>query len=513
MRQRSLASLTVLLILAGCWGNSSKSPTGTGGGAESTNQSALPAPPPLLKDWQVPKLALVLSGEQNGYLEPCGCSATQSGGFARRADLFAQLEAKKFPVLALDLGNTLKRSRRLDVIKFEIIQKGLKEMHYAAMGLGPSEMRLGAETLLSMHQPDAGLGYLCCNMLFFGSPDLGTPLSHKIIDINGVKVGVTAVVSPTYRDEVLPRELPDDAPIRVTDPVEGIKAALVKMEGDAPAIRVLLSYGRTEETREYLKQFPEFQVALSAGGPEEPAPQPEKIGQSLLVLVGGKGKHVGILGYYPDDKENPFKFELVNLDNQRFKNQPSMETLMQEFQDRLTSEDLARKEKRITHDSGHTYVGAKKCGECHTKAYDKWRNSKHAQAYDSLIKGRENYEGKWIVRTHDSECLACHVTGWNPQEVLPYESGFLSADETPHLKGQQCENCHGPGSEHTELEEAFKKTRGKPSDALLTSRKSLHLDSKLAQDRVCYQCHDSDNSPKFKFDEYWKKIDHKGLRD
>jgi len=42
--------------------------------------AAAPPPKPLLKDWEKPALALLLSGEQHGYLEPCGCALVQLGG-------------------------------------------------------------------------------------------------------------------------------------------------------------------------------------------------------------------------------------------------------------------------------------------------------------------------------------------------------------------------------------------------------------------------------------------------
>jgi hypothetical protein len=73
-------------------------------------------PAPMLQGWQKPKLTLVLSGDIRGFLEPCGCSSRQSGGFARRADLFEQLKAKGWPVTAFDLGGSLKRSRQHDQV-------------------------------------------------------------------------------------------------------------------------------------------------------------------------------------------------------------------------------------------------------------------------------------------------------------------------------------------------------------------------------------------------------------
>jgi len=450
-----------------------------------------------------------MSGDAIGYMEPCGCSATQSGGFARRSDLLRQLrDEKKWPLVALDLGGSLKRSRRHDQIKFEMLTEGLKEMGYSAMGLGAAELRLGAEHLLALHQPDMGVAFLSGNTILFGDPAIGTPLPYKIFEQNGVKIAVTSVIGKKYRDEVLPQEVADTDPVNVSTAAEALEAIVPQMEAEKPDLMVLLSYCRTEETQALLEKFPMFQIALSAGGPEDPAHEPRMIGKSLMALPGTKGKHVCLIGYYPDDEKSPLRYDLVNLDQQRFKNDPSMEDLMQRFQERLKDENLAANEKPIPTPNGAQYVGAAKCGECHTKAFAKWKESKHAHAFESLSKGRENYQGRWVPREFDNECLACHVTGWHPQDVLPYDSGYKSAAETPHLLGQQCENCHGAGSEHVALEEPWKKKKGPLSPEQQSWRQKMHLDQKMAQDRVCYQCHDGDNSPKFKFDEYFKKIVH-----
>jgi hypothetical protein len=150
-------------------------------------------------------------------------------------------------------------------------------------------------------------------------------------------------------------------------------------------------------------------------------------------------------------------------------------------------------------EGGALFVGAKRCQECHPKAYKKWLETPHSHAYTSLIKGRKGQEKNWIPRQYDPECLACHVTGWNPQDVVVYKSGFVSAQATAHLMHNQCENCHGPGSEHIRLI-----NEGMEEEAKALVRVTL----KQSRDRMCMQCHDLDNSPGFKFDEYWKNIAH-----
>ncbi|MDB5387222.1 MAG: 5-nucleotidase/2 3-cyclic phosphodiesterase-like esterase [Planctomycetaceae bacterium] len=318
------------------------------------------APQPMLQKWTKPAMAIVLSGDIRGYLEPCGCSSRQSGGFARRADLFEQLRAKGWAVTGFDLGGSLKRSREHDQIKFTKILTGLRQMKYTALGLGPAELRLGAERLMSWHEPDGdtpgkGLAFVSANIVFFDNPEQGTPLPYRVVEINGVKIGVTSVLGDYYRDQFIPKDNNQPGqPITVKPPIPALQAAVAKIKAEKPDLMVLLSYGKVEESREFAKQVPDFDVVLTAGGPEEPD-RTEQLGKSMLVQVGGKGKHVAVLGYYPEATPK-IKSEMIDLDKFRFKNNPDMVQLMQDFQDELKDADLAVSEKSVSHASGANYL-------------------------------------------------------------------------------------------------------------------------------------------------------------
>ncbi|HVW01700.1 MAG TPA: multiheme c-type cytochrome [Planctomycetaceae bacterium] len=510
-----LSALVAMGVMQGCT-KPNPAPLGTGkGGAGQgenggeTKSVAAPPPRPVCDGWDKPALALILSGEQHGYIEPCGCSATQSGGLSRRADLFRQLDEKSWPVVGLDLGGSLKTARAQSIIKFETILAALKDLKYQAMAIGPEEIRIGPDNLIRLNVPEE-VPFVSSNVVFYNEPELGTPVASRMFELGGKKVGVTAVLGTSYKDELLSKEAQEaeaaDQPLKIFDPALPLRAAIDALKAEKPDLLVLLSHAKADATVELAKKFPEFDL-VQCTGPEEPDDKPIQAGKPLIVTVGGKGKHVGVVGFYPDAKEK-LKFELVDLDNVRFKNTPKMDEHMRTYQERLKEADLVETERPIAHPSGADFVGAAKCGECHTKAYNKWKTSNHANAYESLIVGRKGQEKTWIPRQYDPECLACHVTGWNPREVLRYQTGFESKEKTPHLMGQQCENCHGPGSQHVEQEEIWKKKRGAPSDEVLKWRKNLHLDLAVARDRTCNQCHDPDNSPKFDFDEYWKKVVH-----
>jgi hypothetical protein len=103
--------------------------------------------------------------------------------------------------------------------------------------------------------------------------------------------------------------------------------------------------------------------------------------------------------------------------------------------------------------------------------------------------------------------------------VYPYLSGFLPKEiaaehSEPHrfdlVQGQQCENCHGPGSTHVDIFEKWNKDQKSVSPAELARGRSLVKRAKTED--LCIRCHDYENSPNFKFSEYWEKVNHTGLR-
>lgn len=494
----------------------------------SSAASATANPRALLAGWETPRAVLLLTGEQHGYLEPCGCSEKQSGGMARRADLLKKLEARGWPVAGLDLGGLVdeqaQRNRGLQTwYKFQTMLAALKEMKYAAMGLGPEELRFGVDQLLQTRNLDASATdspptFTSANTVIEGFEDYG-PARSRLVPVGNIKVGVISVIGDRLRPTIFPGG--SNTGITVIDGIPAVRRALADLKEQQPDLLVLLAHAPVDESRGLAATFPDFQVIVTAGGPEDPAQALEWIGERMFLRVGKKGKNVGVLGVYPDKAgKERLRFELVNLDNERFENAPSMRRLMRDYQDLLQQEqqrvfdDMAKAAHPKTLQTGATFVGAETCGNCHTKAFEHWKTTGHARAYQSLITGRPEDKDP-ISRVHDPECLACHVTGWDPQNKIRYDDGFLpealaktqgkpALFET--LKDNQCENCHGPGSKHIALEEA---TDASDADRM-AARLRMRLSKQEALDTFCAKCHDPDNDPHFSHheEEYWKKIAH-----
>lgn len=495
------------------------------GGRDGSSQKIAASKRSTFDDWPKPAAVLVLTGEEHGYIEPCGCTPKQSGGMARRSDLFNQLRGKGWPAAGLGLGGTVQRTRKQSEFKFAAITDALRKMDYRGLGLGPEELRLQPTVLLSEHVPaedgSAGLAFLGANEVFFDTPDMeGGPKKVVTFELGGVKIGAAMVLGESRQRGLFPEGASND--VTFTPPDKALTEAINLLAEADTEINVLLSYANLEESRALAEKFRGFDLVVSAGGPEDPHGEPERVGEAWLLTVGHKGKYAGVLGLYPTDEKTPFRYELVDLNKDRFGHDKAMDVFLAEYQQALKdnlSDVYADLPEGFPPRDGE-FVGAEKCAECHKVNYDKWVTTGHAKAYATLSEGRKDWPTEWIDRKHDPECLACHVTGWDPQEVHPYVSGFVPEEiaaekNEPHrfelLKGQQCENCHGPGSRHVEVFERWKDDAKSVSQAEYALAKEwVHLDRGTAKQNLCVRCHDYENSPTFDFDTYWPKVAHPG---
>jgi hypothetical protein len=498
----------------------SQLPTATPNGPIPELQSAdiQPQSPFQFPTWPKPAVAIIATGEQHGYFEPCGCTANQLGGMSRRAGLVDQLTSMDWTVRGIDVGGLSRRTGPQAQIKFDTTLSALRQLNYVAVALGPEELKLDPSYLMSFDTTsgDLPLAFLGANLTFFGSKDVGMPANEMIFEQGGVKVGVTSIMSDTIRREIIPDRTAEEnanADLAWVAPATVLKDVLKKFDEEKVNVRILLSQGTLEESRKLAADFPAFDIIVTANGFGEGEPKPEMIGNVRMLQVGEKGKLAGLIGLYPDDKENPIRFELITLTGDRFPDSEAMITLMQDYQGQLKDQRTVTAEPAVAHPSGAKFLGASKCGECHTKAFEIWEGTTHAHGFESLDpankrEGHERLHG--VLRTFDPECLACHVTGWDPKEYARYDSGFLNeefasndAERTLHslLSGNQCENCHGPGSQHVELIEA-----GNNEAAAKLMKVTLEQADKV----TCRKCHDADNSPDFNFPEYWEKVKHYG---
>jgi len=373
-------------------------------------------------------------------------------------------------------------------------------MGYQAVTLGADDLRLTAGELTAATNPDEKPSiFVSANVAVLGR-DLQP--THTVVEIGGKKIGITGVLGDAHEQKLAGDDL-------VHEPVA---AALQKASDELKAkecdFYVLLCHASLEETRKIAASAPLFDLIITAGGVGEPTLELEAIpgSKAKLVQVGTKGMYAGVIGVF-DDEKKPLRYERVPLDS-RFSDSPEMLKLLADYQGELQQSGLDLLGLRPQpHPSGLKFAGSEKCGECHTKAFEIWQKTPHAHATTSLVTPPERGD---IPRHFDPECLSCHVTGWEPQKHIPFESGYLSLQATPLMQHNGCENCHGPGSAHVAAESGAEKLM---DDEIMRRRGAMKLPLAKAEAK-CMECHDLDNSPDFHvkgaFEKYWKDVEHKG---
>ena len=121
-------------------------------------------------------------------------------------------------------------------------------------------------------------------------------------------------------------------------------------------------------------------------------------------------------------------------------------------------------------DTVQTYVGSLACKDCHPIEYANFVSyAKKSHSFESIERLRKGLNPEEI-----EQCYSCHTTGYGKP------GGFVSLEETPHLKNAGCEVCHGPASEHVLKE-----------DTASIKRKLTKED--------CVECHISERVKAFRF--------------
>ena len=450
-------------------------------------------------DWEKPDVALVFTGMTNGYIEPCGCAGMDrmKGGLSRRNTFLKDLrEERGWDVVTIDAGQITVGFGVQEELKFDMAMNAFNLMNYDAIGIGRGELRFPAYFLLTFTAPTSASTqslYTSANIGVYGyHPTYTRP--YKIIERGGKRFGVTSVV---FSDETTERR---DENLLYESPEKKLLELVPTLKKEACDAWVLIVHGTEQETLKLSKQFPIFNYVVTSDTPSEPPAELRSIGSNQsLIEVGEKGKYAVVLGLYNDGN---VRYQRVALDS-RYESSPEITLLMKDYQsimkNLITSKGFrgglgVNPARSPQAELLGKFVGSQKCRSCHEEAYRVWAKTRHATAWKSLK------ETANPPRDFDPECISCHVVGWDGLQQFPYVDGFSSEKKTPELLNVGCESCHGPGELHMAAE------LGNNENLQEKIRKGMRLGESVK--KVCYQCHDGDNSPSFDFDVYYPMIEH-----
>ena len=358
-----------------------------------------------------PDIVLLVTGCTNGTLEPCNCTSVMPGGLARRSGLVQRYRAAFGNVFLLDTGDAMWIEKPDDPRNPYLLQ-GYREIGYDAIVLADQEWSI-PRPLLHEYLVPGKMAYLSTTIWPQAGPKL--PFVRVVTRKWGdVKLAVFSDIRKEAMEFLGAKKLHGLVFAATTDLTESV-AAFKK----AGYVVVVTSHGV------------DFHISATAKSCDADLILPGHIGITELQLgevagkpaarVGGSG-HVGVFamkvrGGKVTDLE--YRAELVD------RRWPGDRKLIHTYQ--AYSHVAMRRALDAKRKEGLDYVPSARCGKCHKGQYDAWKRSKHAHAWQTLVKAKRNI---------DPKCLMCHTSGFGTKK------GFYTIEKTPNLVNVNCQNCH-----------------------------------------------------------------------
>lgn len=395
---------------------------------------------------RVEETVLLIGGNTDGYLSPCGCTKPMSGGIRRRVSAIKAL-SEGGKAIVIENGGLVAGTGRQDEMKAETMAESLKAAGAVAINLTRSEAALGAPMVTALQRLSGG-AFISGAVRDAADPLEGTRAKGPFL------IGAASV-----RNEDIATAL-GGTPITVDDTVK----ALLETAKAQSKTAVLMLDGSRAEARALAEKHPTLPLIVFRSSGDPPL-RAEKVGSTFLITPGERGKHVIRLSF----SKGFSGYSVVKLGP----DVPDDSTTARAYDRYLTRVGGQKLLERIPRSPGEDFVGSEACGKCHSEAYDIWKKTSHSWALKTLEDDKHD---------RDPDCVGCHVVG------LDLETGFRDRITTPLLADVGCESCHGPGKEHAMNPTVKMGPAGKAS---------------------CLPCHKPENSPNFDFEAYWKKVFHK----
>jgi len=462
------------------------------------------------------------------------------GGIARRATAINQMGSE--PKLILDLGDfsTIGKDP-FTMLKIETLLESYVAIGYDAVNIGRYEISQGKEFILKANDMLGGK-MISANVLDGSGNHIVQPYLMK--DYGSLRVGVIGVA---MHQSTLAKTKDGSKPELMTrEPIEALEEFIpVMREKDGCDIIIVAGMMLKGTIEDIAQEFDgQVDVILSGQGfnihertggyayyyanpegPVEPGSAPKfaedesnkRETKIILHKNSQQGKYLGKI-YAPlvNDENDDFtigEFEGLTLDmDNNIPDAPEIVDILDHFHEQVRENRREFVANLLGQQVEHywqdfpPYVGSRHCGKCHKPQAGDFPRTRHAQSMRVLTESKEN---------DNPECLKCHTTGYGEPE------GFISTAKTQYLAKVDCEACHGPAKEHIGIEVAIKEARKQNSRNRATDEENELLasirdgyDTKIRKEvpeEICLQCHTSEWSPDFDYDEYVLKVNHRGF--
>jgi len=499
-----------------------------------------------VEDVGPPGATLLFLSALKGYTEPCGCTIDLVlGGIDRIAGFATTLEAQTKSTAVVAAGDFLFERETLDeagreqeLRKADLLMEAATVMGLRATALGSRDLAAGVDFFLGKMK-SARVEVLAANVTLASGAPVGPP--YLVLTVGAERIALIGVTPPGSVEAV--------SEIKAGPAKAGIEASLAALKrlpaAEAPTAVAVLFSGDIVAARQQLDGLAGVDFVIIGKDPRE-TDETEKLGSAVTLEAYDQGRNLGRLklvgsgsgpwknarvgseaerkrldqiiattegqlaslpkpaagqaeppivkalrgkldGYVAERKklsaaapvfvatERNYLFEPVAM-NPCYPVAPRVSEEMVRYNEALKGINLKKVEEIAPVPEGSaSYVGVVECQRCHTTEHAFWKTTQHGHAIDTLRERNKEF---------DRSCIGCHVTGYR-------EPGGSVLGNLRGLENVQCEQCHGPGSNHIN------------NPSLVNVPGGVHRE---VTETTCLKCHVPEHSPKFNFERYLPRV-------
>ncbi|MEJ2573164.1 MAG: multiheme c-type cytochrome [Gammaproteobacteria bacterium] len=404
---------------------------------------------------------LVYSGNLDGELEPCGCTAEGDlGGVRRRATMIQRLRGEHPDLFLISSGGLLSGFAANGRLTNEYVLKGFAVIHYDAIGLQWDDLQYGAKFLR-----DNPLPWVASNWR-----------DKRFEHARRVKHGALTATFFTWVDpRTSPRKTMQGDHRQVNDDAAALAKRIVRAKQDGTLTVVTTTVSLKDAQR--ILPLRDVDVLLIHSNYEKFG-KPRMLGKTLVLQPGSRGMRLGRVDLQLDahGRIASYRHQVIPLPK-TIPDDPRLQEWYADYTASIKKSYAKLVALRKAQAKGQTpYASDEPCQYCHQDAYAIWKKSRHASAFSAL---------EDVNKSFDPNCLQCHTVGFNKP------GGFIDMEATASLTNVQCESCHGAARAHV-------KSGG--------TKPVANADWRPVE--MCAQCHTQPHSPSFNFHKYWPHIAH-----
>lgn len=424
-----------------------------------------PASEPMRLEPGETEVLIVYTGVTHGSIEACGCPGNPTGGLTKEFTVVEQLRRRGTPMLYVHPGDLFPYDKT--PVKTPLVAEAAAQMGYDAMAIGEQELIEGLATFRKL-AAEQKLPFFSENLRDLEGKRLAP--GYTIKALGGIKIGVFAILGSEhylYLNDEFAKE------VTIQPAVEAVDSVLKELAGRVDFI-VLLSQQDKYLDRELARRFPQINVIIG-GHDEELIVTPIRVEQAILCNAGILSEQVGVVHLAVDPARHVriLGHEFLPTSAPVPKN-PRIDAIYERYAKaaKITPEDNEAPLPEV-------FEPVSSCEPCHAAMVQEFRRSKHAAAWEAIVKAG---------RADDRECWFCHTAGSGRAD------GFRGIKETPELSGVTCQSCHLLTHDHA--------ARG------IKGSKDYARDEK-----TCRQCHTNTTSADFNVWDQSTKVDHHEVKE